>query len=106
MSSVALIWLALPLRVRVDEPFTPAPMVAPPVRVTVRAPWLTLSRVVTRLLSTSATLMPVMASAVSSLTVCAPGTVLTGASLTLVTVTATFWLVKAPVTLVARTVTS
>ena len=67
-------------------PLAPLVIVAPPARLTVRLPLSTLSLLVARLPSTSLTLMPVMASAVSSFTVWAPGTVLTGASLTAVTV--------------------
>ena len=64
-------------------------MVAAPCSVTVTVPLSTESCVVARLPSTSVTLMPPIASAVSSLTTCAPGTVLTGASFTALTVIAT-----------------
>ena len=49
-------------------------------------PFVTVSCVVERLPSTSLTLTPEIESAVSSLTVCTPGTVLTGPSLTELTV--------------------
>ena len=52
-------------------------------------PLVTVSVVVSAALSTSATDTPAMGSAVSSLTLCAPGTVLTGASFTGLTVMAT-----------------
>src|SRR5437660_4118651 len=55
-------------------------IVAPPARFTVTVPFVTASCTVLRLPSTSVTLMPPTASAVSSLTTCAPGTVFTGAS--------------------------
>ena len=86
VARAALIWVWVPLRVRVEEPLAPALMVAPvEPRVTLRVPWVTVRRVVARLPSTSLTLMraaPVKASEVSSLTVLALGTVLTGALLT------------------------
>ena len=52
-------------------------------------PLVTDSVVVSDVPSTSATDIPAIGSAVSSLTVCAPGTVFTGASLTGLTVMAT-----------------
>ena len=76
-------------KVSVVELFAPALIVAPPARLTVTVPLPTVSCVVARLPSTSLTLTPPSASAVSSVTVCAPGTTFTGASLTLVTVIAT-----------------
>ena len=79
----------VPEIVRVDEPFAPALMVAPPARLTFSAPLVTVSCVVARLPSTSLTEMPAIESAVSSFTVCAPGTVLTGPSFTELTVIAT-----------------
>ena len=66
-------------------------MVAAPLKVTFNVPFRTLSWVEARP-STSVALMvkpPLNAKAVSSLTDCAPGTVLTGASLTALTVIAT-----------------
>ena len=57
--------------------------------MTLRVPLVTDSVVVSDVLSTSVTDIPAIDSAVSSLTVCAPGTVLTGASLTGLTVMAT-----------------
>ena len=71
-----MVTLAVPL------PVTPAPA------VTLRMPLATVSVVVSALLSTSATETPAIGSVVSSLTVCAPGTVLTGASFTGLTVMA------------------
>ena len=72
-----------PEMVKVLEPFAPAEMVAP-LKVTFNVPFRTLSWVEARP-STSVALMvkpPLNAKAVSSSTDCAPGTVLTGASLT------------------------
>ncbi|MCY1381475.1 hypothetical protein D9M69_693860 [compost metagenome] len=76
----------MPARVSVALPLAPAEIVAPPPRSTVSVPLATLNWVVARLPSTSTTLMPVIGRAVSSSTPWAPGTVLTGASLTGVTV--------------------
>ena len=70
-------------------PFAPALIVAPPARLTVTAPLPTVNCVVERLPSTSLTLTPEIESAVSSLTLCAPGTVFTGPSFTEATVIAT-----------------
>src|SRR5262245_66300219 len=61
-------------------PLTPAP------GVTLIVPLKTVSVVVSALLSTSATDTPEIGRAVSSATLCAPGTVLTGASFTALTV--------------------
>ncbi len=72
-----------------DEPFAPALIVAPPATLTVTVPFVTLSCVVERLPSTSLTLTPLIESAVSSFTLCAPGTLFTGPSLTEETVIAT-----------------
>ena len=83
---------SLPDTVRVAVPSAPALMVAAPASVTVSVPFTTVNWVLARFPSTSVTLMvfaPVNASAVSSFTVCAPGTVFTGASFTAVTVMAT-----------------
>ena len=72
-----MLTLALPL------PVTPAPA------VTLRMPLATrLSVVVSALLSMSATETPAIGRMVSSATLCAPGTVLTGASFTGLTVIA------------------
>ena len=68
----------VPESVSVELPFAPALMVAPPARLTLSVPLLTVSRVADRLPSTSLTEMPAIESDVSSLTVCAPGTVLPG----------------------------
>ena len=65
------------------------PIVAPPPVVTLSVPLVTVSVVVSGAPSASATDTPAIGSAVSSLTVCAPGTVLTGASFTGLTVIAT-----------------
>ena len=62
---------------------------AAPPAVTLSVPLVTLSVVVSALLSTSATETPAIGRAVSSATLCAPGTVLTGASFTGLTVIAT-----------------
>ena len=72
-------------------PLVPELIVAPPVRLTVTVPLLTDNCVVARFPSTSFTLTPVIDSATSSLTVCAPGTVFTSASFTAVTVTTSPW---------------
>ena len=88
-ASAALICACVPAEVSVDEPFAPALIVAPPARLTVTVPFVTVSCVVVRLPSTSLTLTPPIESAVSSFTVCAPGTVFTGPSFTEVTVIAT-----------------
>jgi hypothetical protein len=89
LASAALICACVPASVRVAEPFAPAPMVAPPARLTFSTPFATLSCVVARLPSTSLTLTalpPVKASAVSSLTLTAAGVEFTGPSLTAFTV--------------------
>ena len=80
-----MICACVPLRVSVLLLLAPALMVAPPSRDTLSLPWSTVRRVLARLPSTSWTLRPVMARSVSSATVCAPGTVFSGASLTAVT---------------------
>ena len=69
-----MVTLALPL------PLTPAPA------VTLRMPLATDSVVVSALLSMSATETPAIGRVASSATLCAPGTALTGASLTATTV--------------------
>ena len=82
-----MIWAALPESVTAAVPLPP--IVAPPPVVTLSVPLVTVSVVVSGEPSTSATDTPAMDSAVSSLTLCAPGTVLTGASFTGLTVMAT-----------------
>ncbi len=99
-----MIWAWVPESVRVELPFAPALMLAPPARLTFRAPLVTLSCVVARLPSTSLTEIPAIESAVSSLTVCAPGTVFTGPSLIEVTVMATASESVAPLASVESTV--
>ncbi|MEY4006704.1 MAG: hypothetical protein RLZZ221_2800, partial [Verrucomicrobiota bacterium] len=93
VASAALICAAVPASVSVALLLAPALIVAPVVpRVTAKVPFVTVRRVVARFPSTSATLIaaaPLNASAVSSATVCDPGTVFTGASFTDVTVIAT-----------------
>jgi hypothetical protein len=84
-----LICACVPDSVRVEEPLAPAPIVAPPARLTVTVPLVTVSCVVDKLPSTSLTLMPPIGKAVSSLTVCAPGMLFTGPSFTEVTAMAT-----------------
>jgi hypothetical protein len=79
-------------------------MVAPPARLTVSAPLVTLSCVVDRLPSTSLTLTPLIASTVSSFTLCAPGTVFSGTSFTGLTVIATVSASVAPFPSVDSTV--
>jgi hypothetical protein len=83
-----LICAWVPDSVRVEVPFAPALIVAPPARLTVTAPLVTVRRVVDRLPSTSFTDTPPIASAVSSFTLWAAGTVFTGPSLTALTVIA------------------
>ena len=104
LARAALIWACVPDSVSVEEPFAPALMVAPPARLTVTVPFVTVSCVVARLPSTSFTEMPAIESAVSSLTVCAPGTVFTGPSFTELTVIATASESVAPFASVERTV--
>ena len=58
--------------------FAPAEIAAPPARLTLTLPLATVSRTVERLPSGSLTDRPVIASGVSSATLCAPGTALTG----------------------------
>jgi hypothetical protein len=81
-----LIWVTPPESVTIALPLPP--IVAPPPAVTLSVPLVTVSVVVSAGLSASATDTPVIGSAVSSLTACAPGTVLTGASFTALTVMA------------------
>ena len=106
MANAALICACVPASVSAPLPLAPAPMVAPPARLTVSVPLPTDSATVPTLPSRSLTLMPPIASAVSSFTVCAPGTVLTGASLALVTVTLMTWVSKPPAPSLTCTVTS
>ena len=75
-----MICACVPLRVSVLLLLAPALMMAPPVRFTVKLPFATLKLVVARLPSTSLTLRPVIARLVSSVALCVPGKVLTGAS--------------------------
>ncbi len=89
MASAALICAWVPDSVSVPLPLAPAEIVAPPARLTLTVPLATESCVVERLPSTSFTLMPETDSAVFQTVVCAPGTVLTGASATAATVIAT-----------------
>ena len=109
MANAALIWACVPDRVRLGLPLTPALMVAPLRLAMVTLPLPTVRRVLARLPSTSLTLKPLMVRLTSSVAVWVPGTVLTGASLTEMTVmvaTAVFD-VKAPsftVTLITRAV--
>ena len=77
----------MPVSVTVPEPLPP--IVAPPPVVTLSVPLVTVSVVVSDPPSTSATDTPAIDSGVSSTTVCAPGTVFTGASFTALTVTVT-----------------
>ena len=84
---VALICVNVPVRVTVPVPLL-AMLAVPP--ETARVPWVT-ARVTVRVpvpASASAMARPVITLAVSSLVLCAPGTELTGASLTALTVMA------------------
>ena len=99
-----MIWACVPESVRLEEPFAPALIVAPPARLTVTAPFVTVRRVVERLPSTSLTLTPLIESAVSSFTVCAPGTVFIGPSFTELTVIETASESVAPLPSVESTV--
>ena len=99
-----MIWACVPESVRVEDPLAPALIVAPPARLTFSAPLVTLSCVVERLPSTSLTLTPAIESAVSSFTVCAPGTLFTGPSFTALTVIATLSESVAPLVSVDSTV--
>ena len=94
----------MPDSVRVEEPFAPALIVAPPARLTFSVPFVTLSCVVARLPSTSLTDIPLIESALSSFTVCAPGTVFIGPSFTELTVIATASESAAPFASVESTV--
>ena len=74
----------MPAKVKLLLLFAPTLIVTPPTKLTFNMPLLTVSRVVVRLPFTSLTeivLMPAKASVTSSFTVCALGTVLTGAAL-------------------------
>ena len=99
-----MIWACVPESVRVELPLAPALIVAPPARLTFNVPLVTVSCVVARLPSTSLTLTPLIESAVSSLTVCAPGTVFTGPSFTELTVIETASESVTPLPSVDRTV--
>jgi hypothetical protein len=99
-----LICACVPDRVSVELPLAPALIVAPPATLTVTVPFVTVSCVVARLPSTSFTEIPPIESAVSSFTVCAPGTVFTGLSFTALTVIATASESVAPLLSVDRTV--
>ena len=81
-----LICVCVPDNVSVAAPLEPAAIAAPPERLTVTVPCRTVSCTVARLTSPSVVLIPVMARAVSSLTVLLPGTVFTGAALVVITV--------------------
>jgi hypothetical protein len=104
VASAALIWACVPESVSVEEPFAPALMVAPPARLTFSTPFVTVSCVVDRLPSTSFTDTPPIARALSSLTLCAPGTAFTGPSFTELTVMATASESVAPLASVESTV--
>ena len=93
---VALICAAVPVRVTLAVPL-PAMVAVPPTTAKVPCPTLRVTVMLAVPASTSAMLKPVMTFAVSSLVLCEAGTVLTGASLTAVTVMATVSLsVNAP----------
>ena len=83
--------VTLPLIVNVLDPFAPALIVAAPESVTSNTPLVTVNCVVMTPApaSGSATEIPAIAVCVSSITVCVPGTELTGASLSPVTVIVT-----------------
>ena len=91
LASVALMSVTLPLIVNVLELFAPALMVAVPASVTSRTPLVTVNCVVITPApaSGSATDKPAIAVWVSSNTVAETGTVLTGASLSPLTVIVT-----------------
>ena len=92
VARAAEIWSNVPASVSVAVPFAPAPIVAPPARLTESTPWVTVSRVVARLLSTStmlSVLAAVNASVASSARAAATGAVFTGASFTAIIVTVT-----------------
>ncbi len=82
----------------------PALILAAPLNVTFSVPLVTASCTVDRLPSTSLTLMPAMGRDVFSLTVCAPGTVLSGLSLAALTVMLTVSLSVAALLSVERIV--
>ena len=85
---VALICATVPVRVTLAVPL-PAMVAEPPVTTSVPCPTASVTVMLPLAASMSATLRPVMTLEVSSAVVCAPGTVLTGASLTALTVRAT-----------------
>ena len=76
-----MICAAVPESVSVPLPFAPAEMVAPPDKLTLTTPLVTLNCVVLKLPSGSLADTPVMVNGVSSAMVCTPGTTLTGARL-------------------------
>ena len=80
-----LIWAAVPVMVTAAVPLPVTPVPA----VTLSVPLVTVSVVVSVPPSTSATETPAIGRSASSLTLCAAGTVFTGASLTGLTVMAT-----------------
>ncbi len=85
VASAALIWVWLPLRVRVLLLLAPLLIEAPPLKLTDSVPWLTVSLVVARLPLLSETEIRLLlatenAKIASSLTTCAAGTVFTGAT--------------------------
>ncbi len=106
-ANVALICATVPVSVTVLVPLLVMVAVPP---ATVSVPWVTLSVTVSEPLcaSTSAMLNPAIALLVSSLVVCAPGTVMVGASLTAVilTVLVTPTLVCAPTASLLASVTA
>ena len=69
--------------------FVPFPEIADAVPVTLIIPLFALTTVCAKFPSTSVVLIPVIAVLISSVIVCVPGTVLIGASFSLVTVSAT-----------------
>ena len=98
MAIAALMAAAVPVMLTVPEPSPVTVTPALEAILSVPLPAGMLSVVVSETLgpSTSLTEMPVMASAVSSLVVLAPGTVLTGASLTGLTVSVTVAVLLSP----------
>ena len=80
-ASAALICACVPDSVRLALALAPALMVAPPARLTLSVPLPTLTLTVARLPCGSTTDTPLITRVVSSLTDCAPGTVLTGGPL-------------------------
>ena len=78
LAKAVLIWVSVPLKVKVAVLLLPAVINAPPTKLTFKTPPVTVSCVVAKLPFISVTDTPEIAVWVCSVTVCNPGTVLTG----------------------------